>query len=221
MRHSVIDSAGLQPALWTTEKNAVFLTTLINYKTMTFEKEDIYKQDLQQFLNELKLNKHWLYALMHNAPKSAIGILWENCEENSFEKITVAEFESRYDEFHPQYDTFCVVFGKYDFEEEQFAPGFYDIRDEEDDNIVELLFKEDLAYSKISDDIDNILARYCRQAMFNGQPFVIDGATVERYGFTDTDAAYLKGRIADINSRLMAEFGAEYEKLKRIVEKGM
>ena len=188
---------------------------------MTFAKEDIYKQDLQQFLDELKLNKHWLYALMRNAPKSAIGILWENCEEDSFEKITVAEFESRYDGFHPRYDTFCVVFGRYDFEEEQFAPGFYDIRDEEDDNIVELLFKEDLTYSKISDDIDNILARYCRQAMFNGQPFVIDGATVERYGFTDTDAAYLKGRIANINSRLMAEFGAEYEKLKRIVEKGM
>mgnify|MGYP007076250146 FL=1 len=188
---------------------------------MTFEKEDIYKHDLQQFLDELKLGTHWLYALMRNAPKSTIGILWENCEEDSFEKISVTEFESRYDEFHPQYDTFCVIFGKYDFEEEQFSPGFYDIRDEEDDNIVELLFKEDLAYSKISDDIDNILARYCRQAMFDGQPFVIDDATVERYGFTDTDAAYLKDRIADINSRLMAEFGAEYEKLKRIVEKGM
>ena len=188
---------------------------------MTFEKKDIYKQNLQQFLDELKHDKHWLYALMHNAPKSTIGVLWENSEKDSFDKISVAEFESQYDKFHSQYDTFCVVFGKYDFEEEQFAPGFYDIRDEEDDAVVEMLFEEDLTYSKISEDIDNILARYCRQAMFNGQPFVIDDTTVERYGFTDTDAAYLKERIANINVRLMAEFGAEYEKLKRIVEKGM
>ena len=189
---------------------------------MTFDKTDIYKHDLKEFIDDLKLNRHWLYALMHNAPESAIGILWENIEEDTFEKISVAEFESKYDDFHPRYDTFSVVFGIYLFEEEQSSPGFYDIRDEEDDDdSVEMLFKEDLAYSTISKEITNILARYCRQAMFVGQPFVMDEATMEKYGFTDADTAYLKGKVADINARLLAEFSAEHEKLKSIVEKGV
>ena len=83
-------------------------TDPINHKTMTFDKTDILKHDLKQFLDDLKLDSHWLYTLMHNPSKSSIIIIREGAERLDFEDMSVADFERRYDDFDPKEDVFAL-----------------------------------------------------------------------------------------------------------------
>lgn len=193
-------------------------TDLINHKTMIFDKTDILKHDLKQFLDDLKLDSHWLYTLMHNASKSSIIIIREGAERLDFEDMSVADFERRYDDFDPKEDAFALCMHLYDF---NGKPKPTDDEEDDDEPTLEMLYVEDLKVENIIEEFPHILAHICRQAMSDGNPLIPDDATMAKYGFTDADAKRMGKHIDETNARLMKEFRAEYERLKRIVENGV
>lgn len=171
----------------------------------------IYKQDIKQFLDKLQQEAHWMYALMHHSSKSAIRIFYEDIEKGAIHRISVSEFENRYDEFHPQMAVFAIHFDTYHFRNEN-------VLDFEADGEFELLNTNALECSDVLEMAPYILAFICRQAIEAGKPFVIDDTTIEKYGFTSDDAEYLRDKVADINKRLIEGFKADYDRLKRIID---
>lgn len=171
--------------------------------------DSIYKQDIKQFLDKLQQEAHWMYALMHHSSKSAIRIFYEDIEKGAIHRISVSEFENRYDEFHPQMAVFAIHFDTYHFKDEN-------VLDFEATGEFELLNTNALECSDVLEMAPYILAFICRQAIEAGEPFVIDDTTIEKYGFTSDDAEYLRDKVADINNRLTEEFKANYNQLKKM-----
>lgn len=179
---------------------------------------NIYKEEMKRFLDEVKLKEHWLYALMHCAPKASVRMLCEDFANDKFEEMSVADFERRYDEFDPKYNLFVLCFYLYDFKHEAELPDY-----EEDDEApaLELLGPEDLATDEIIESLPQIIAHICRQSMMEGRPLTMDEAAVAEYGFTPADIKRLRTQINRTNEKLMKKFKKDYEWLKRIVERGI
>ena len=170
----------------------------------------IYKEDVKRFLEKLQQEAHWIYVLMHHSSKSEIRILYEGEKEITLEQISVLEFEKRYDRFEPEIPI-IIHFNTYHFKDEN-------ILDFETFGEFEIMHTKELECSLVQEMAPHILAFICRQAIKNGEPFVIDDTTIAKYGFTSDDAKQLRDKVADINDSLMRGFQDDYNRLKRIVE---
>lgn len=184
--------------------------------------ETIRKRDMRLFLDEMKLKAHWLYALMRNAPADTVWITRDDDWDETLEHMSIAEFERRYDCFHPKHVAFSLSFKTYYFNEdraEHFLPLGVPEYGMTGEDVYECDSLFELRLPIIRHDVPRFIAYICRQAIMRGEPLEIDDATTERYGFSAEDAERLGYLIADINARIMAEFRNEYEWLKGIVER--
>jgi hypothetical protein len=182
----------------------------------------IRKREMKRFLEDMKLNAHWLYALMRNSPKDAVWITRDDDWEETLEHLSIAEFEQRCDYFHPRNVTFSLSFKTYFFyedREEHFTPLGIPEYGLTGEDVFECDSVFELQLPIIRREIPRFMAYVCRQEIMNGRRLEIDEAATAKYGFTQEDAEQLKYRIADINTRLLAEFRREYEWLKGIMEK--
>lgn len=177
--------------------------------------DDIYKHEMKQFLEEIRLKEHWLYALMHNAPQSSIVIIREGSERLDFGEMSVADFERQYDNFDPKEESFALCMRLYDFDDETELP---DYEEHDDAPTLDMLFMKELKIEKIIEEFPHILAHICRQAIMDGNPLTMDDATIEKYGFTTDDVKRLRSRITKTNDCLMKKFRKDSEWLKKIVE---
>lgn len=183
---------------------------------------NIYKEEMKRFLEEMKQNAHWIYALMRNSPKDAVWITRDDDWEETLEHLSIAEFEERYECFHHRSVLFSLSFKTYFFYEDR-AEHFTPLGIPEYGLTGEDVFEYDSSFKLqlpiIRQDAARFVAYVCRREIMNGGRLEIDEATVAKYGLTQEDAERLRYRIADINARLLAEFKREYEWLKGIVER--
>lgn len=182
---------------------------------------NIYKEDMKRFMEKLQQEAHWLYALIHHSPRQAVSIFFEDIRKDDVYRISVMDFEKQYDSFHPQKAVFVIHFRMYHFQDEDPASDAGNpaamLGDNEEDAL-ELLNTDELDCAAVLDAAPHILAHICRLAIRNGSPLELDEATVVKYGFTPEDIALLQERISETNARLLEEFNAEYEYLRRIVK---
>lgn len=183
---------------------------------------NIYRQEMKRFLEKLRQKAHWLYALIRHSPKQAVRIFFEDIGKAAVYRISVADFGERYDSFHPQEAVFGIHFRMYHFQDESRILGSGNsaamLGDDEED-VLELLNTDELDCEAVLDAAPHILAYICRLAIREGKPFELNEATVAGYGFTPEDVALLQERVADTNARLLKEFNAEYEYLRKIVKR--
>lgn len=182
----------------------------------------IRKREMKRFLEEMRQNAHWLYALMRNSPKDAVWITRDDDWEETLEHLSIVEFEQRCDYFHPRNVSFSLSFKTYFFYEdraEHFTPLGIPEYGLTGEDVFECDSGFELQLPIIRREIPRFMAYVCRQEIMNGRRLEIDEAAITKYGFTQEDAEQLRYRIADINARLLAEFRREYEWLKQIVDR--
>lgn len=182
---------------------------------------NIYKEDMKRFLEKLHQEAHWLYALILHSPKQAVRIFFEDIRKDAVYRISVMDFEKRYDGFHRQKAVFGIHFRMYHFQDENRVVGSGNtsaVLGDNEEDALELLNTDELDCAAVLDAAPHILAHICRLAIGNGNPLELDEATVVKYGFTPEDVTLLQERISDTNARLFREFNAEYEYLRKIVK---